>query len=411
MNTKTVYPSIRKSAQQTPRAARLALRLLESIDDGQLTIRLPDSTTRHFGRYGISATIDLANWNVFKASMRNGDIGFAQTYIDRDWDTNSLIDTLNLLIANRDGLEGVIYGHWAGRLLHRISHLMNRNSLRGAKRNIHAHYDLGNEFYAMWLDQSMTYSAALFDESDFQTNPNQCLAQGQKNKYQRILNQIDIKPDDRVLEIGCGWGGFAEAANSNGYSVRGLTLSTEQQAYARHRLAKTRHQGQTEIALQDYRDEHDQYDAIVSIEMFEAVGQEFWPAYFETIKRCLKPGAKAVIQTITIDEALFERYASSTDFIQQYIFPGGMLPSPERFSAAAGKAGLNIVDRFAFGLDYAKTLSVWRESFVNQLEQVQALGFDDKFQRTWEFYLAYCEAAFRNGNTNVYQFTLEQDSS
>jgi cyclopropane-fatty-acyl-phospholipid synthase len=411
MNTKTVSPSVNKSHLPPPRSARVALRLLESIDSGQLTIRLPDSTTRHFGRSGLSATIDLTNWNVFSASMRSGDIGFAQTYIDRDWDTNSLIDTLNLLIANRDDLEAIVYGNWAGRLLHRFSHLMNRNSRKGARRNIHAHYDLGNAFYSLWLDQSMTYSSALFDETESQANGSENLSQGQEKKYQRILDQLDGKAGDKILEIGCGWGGFAHAANANGYAVRGLTLSSEQQAYVQQRMSATQQSEQTEVSLQDYRDEQGQYDAIVSIEMFEAVGKEYWPAYFETIKRCLKPGAKAVVQTITIDEALFERYVNGTDFIQQFIFPGGMLPSPERFIAAAGNAGLKVTDQFAFGQSYAKTLKIWREQFLGELDQVQALGFDDKFQRTWEFYLAYCEAAFNNGNTNVYQFTLEQDST
>jgi cyclopropane-fatty-acyl-phospholipid synthase len=407
MNTATStlnQPSLKPSkASKPPRSARLGLAMLNKIEHGQLTITDPDNTAFQFGSQGRQAALRLNNWRVFQAALRSGDIGFAEAYIRRDWETDELTDVLNLLVENRSSIEKAVYGSWLGQIAHRIGHLMNRNSRRGARRNIHAHYDIGNSFYSMWLDPSMTYSSALF------TDPAMSLEQAQAAKYQRMLEQAQCSSGGQILEIGCGWGGFAEVATKAGHAVRGLTLSVEQQKYARERLDGQDNAATAEFLLQDYRDETGQYDAIVSIEMFEAVGQQYWPQYFEAVHRGLKPGARAVVQTITIDESLFERYQAGTDFIQQYIFPGGMLPSIERFAAQAERQGLRVVDQHCFGQDYATTLRLWRESFMQQLDSVRAQGFDDRFIRTWEFYLAYCEAAFTGKNTNVCQFTLTRD--
>ncbi|MEN9315324.1 MAG: hypothetical protein RIS35_1717 [Pseudomonadota bacterium] len=376
--------------------------MLERIDQGRLELALPDGTTRHFGNGGITASMRVEDWGVFDASLRHGDIGFAESFIAGDWDTNALDEVLGLLVANRRSLEDAVYGNWWGNLLHRLRHLLNRNSRKGSRRNIHAHYDLGNAFYRLWLDPSMTYSSALFGDS-----PGRTLEQAQQAKYRRVLQALSLPAGSRVLEIGCGWGGFAEAAARDGLHVRGLTLSTEQLAFADERLRAAGLSATTGFALQDYRDERDRHDGIVSIEMFEAVGEAYWPNYFGTIARTLAPGGRAVIQTITIDDGLFERYRSGTDFIQQYVFPGGMLPSKPAFEAAAGAAGLRVADRFEFGQDYARTLALWRERFLARLPEVSALGFDRRFVRTWEFYLAYCEAAFRHRNCDVVQYTLE----
>jgi cyclopropane-fatty-acyl-phospholipid synthase len=349
-------------------------------------------------------TLTLNNWEVFSATLKSGDIGFAETFIDGHWHTDNLPALVELMVRNRDAIESLIYGTWWGSLMYRLRHLFNRNSKAGSRKNIHAHYDIGNDFYQLWLDPSMTYSSALFSDGHVEN-----LQDAQQAKYQRILDQINIAPGGRILEIGCGWGGFAEvAARRAAAQVTGLTLSTEQLQFANQRLAAAGVVDQVELHLQDYRDTHGEFDGIASIEMFEAVGEAYWPSYFECIARNLKSGARACIQTITIDNALFERYRKGTDFIQQYIFPGGMLPSPQVFCQAAEKHGLKVVNQFAFGLDYARTLAEWRSAFNEQLPGVAAQGFDDRFLRTWEFYLAYCEAGFRAGSIDVMQFTLEK---
>ena len=285
--------------------------------------------------------------------------------------------------------------------MHRARHLFHRNSRRGSAKNIHAHYDLGNEFYRLWLDPTMNYSSAWF-EGDRGAD----LVQAQWAKVRRALAECNVQPGDRVLEIGCGWGALAEsAARDFGATVTGVTLSNEQLAWARQRLTDAGLPG--ELRLQDYRDIGDgPFDAVVSIEMFEAVGREYWPSFFDTLRSQLKPGGKACIQTITIRDDLFDRYVRSTDFIQQYIFPGGLLPSAKEFRQAARRAGLDVVRALDFGLDYAQTLQRWRTSFLGAEARVRQLGFDTRFMRIWEFYLAYCEAAFATGNTSVVQFTL-----
>jgi cyclopropane-fatty-acyl-phospholipid synthase len=299
----------------------------------------------------------------------------------------------------------VIYGTWLGRLAYRIKHLLNRNTKQNSQKNIHAHYDLGNAFYELWLDDTMSYSSAWF-EGDM-AKP---MREAQWAKVRRALRMADVKPHDRVLEIGCGWGGLAEiAATEFDANITGVTLSTEQLAFAQQRMDRIGKAAHADLRLQDYRDISDQpFDAICSIEMVEAVGREYWPTYFESVSRLLKSGGKACIQAIVIDDALFDRYIKSTDFIQQYIFPGGCLPCPREFRREAEKAGLQVVDEFAFGKDYAETCRRWRADFLAKREQIVPLGFDERFMRTWEFYLAYCEAAFDEDNISVVQYTLRK---
>ena len=392
--------------ETVPAAARAVLALLERLRHGRLTVVTPAGHVMLFGSGEPHATMRLSNWNIFGASLARGDIGFAESFIAGDWHTDSLATLMRLMLANRDVIERALYGSWWGSLLYRIRHLFNRNTRSGSKRNIHAHYDLGNPFYEVWLDPSMTYSSALYGD-----DPARSLQDAQHAKYRRILDALALPAGARVLEIGCGWGGFAEMAARDGLHVTGLTLSTEQHAWATKRLADAGLAERARFLLQDYRDERGHYDAIVSIEMFEAVGEPYWPGYFETVRRCLVPGGRAVVQTITIDDALFERYRRGTDFIQQYIFPGGMLPSPTVFEQGASRAGLSVDDRFAFGPDYARTLAEWRETFCANLPQITAQGFDSRFARTWEFYLAYCEAGFAQGTTDVMQFTLRAPSA
>jgi cyclopropane-fatty-acyl-phospholipid synthase len=395
------------ASETVPAAAQALMRLLQRIERGRLTLFTPAGNVHVFGDGLPQASIRLANWNVFGASLSRGDIGFAETWIAGDWETDSLADLLSLMVANRRVIETAIYGSWWGQLAYRLRHaLFNRNTRSGSRRNIHAHYDLGNAFYQAWLDETMTYSSALFNG-----DTSLSLQQAQHAKYRRILERLALPPGARVLEIGCGWGGFAEAAARDGLHVTGLTLSTEQLSWARQRLERAGLADRAQLELRDYRDETGRYDAVVSIEMFEAVGERYWPTYFDTVRRCLKPGGRAVIQSITIDAAIYERYRRGTDFIQQYVFPGGMLPSPPAFERSAREAGLAVDESFAFGSDYARTLRHWREAFVAKLPAVAAQGFDKAFARTWEFYLAYCEAGFAHGNTDVMQFTLSAPGS
>jgi cyclopropane-fatty-acyl-phospholipid synthase len=404
MNTTTTAPGL-QWPEGLPPAARGVLRLLERLRQGTLTVQLPDGSGRRFGAGEPHATLQLASWSPFVRSLRSGDIGFAESYMDGEWSTPSLSDLLLLLLRNREALEDVVYGSWWGRLAYRLQHLANRNSRSGSRRNIHAHYDLGNAFYAAWLDPTMNYSAALFDGV-----PGQPLEQAQRAKVRRALRMAQVQRGHRVLEIGCGWGALAEmGAGEFGAHVTGVTLSHEQLGYGSERLLRAGLAERSELRLQDYRDIPDPpFDAICSIEMVEAVGRRYWPAYFATLRRLLKPGGHACVQTIVIADALWERYIGGTDFIQQYVFPGGCLPSPREFHRAAAAAGLEVVDAHAFGPDYAETLRRWRERFLAARAQVLALGFDERFMRLWEFYLAYCEAAFAAGNTDVVQYTLRR---
>ncbi len=385
-----------------PASAKIILKVLAQLRHGALLLTLPDGTCLHYGDHSFPASLVLKNWNLFAATLRSGDIGFAETYIAGDWTTPDLTSLIELLIRNRPALETLVYGSWIGGLVYRIKHWLNRNNKSGSRKNIHAHYDIGNDFYRLWLDPSMTYSSALFPAENRQD-----LQAAQLGKYRRILSQLQVQAGQTVLEIGCGWGGFAElAARESSVRVHGLTLSEQQLNYAQKRMLDAGLSEHVELRLCDYRDSHGQYDAIASIEMFEAVGEQYWASYFATLARNLKPQGRACIQTIVIHDDLFERYRTGTDFIQQYIFPGGMLPSPGRFRSLAQQYGFAVEDEFCFGIDYADTLVAWRQAFHAKLDQVRAQGYDQRFIHTWEFYLCYCEAAFRAGNTDVMHFTL-----
>ncbi len=415
----TTFATAATYSRAAPPAARTAIKLLQRLRYGVLTVHFPDGSSRRFGEPPLErlagqmppaeATLTLHNWNVCAAALKSGDIGFAETFISGDWSTPNLTELLKVFVANRREVEDIIHGSWAGRLWYRVKHLLNHNSKANSRKNIHAHYDLGNAFYALWLDPSMNYSSAWF-EGDL----NQPLHAAQAAKVDRALRQAKVKPGDRVLEIGCGWGALAQAAAQDFKAgVVGVTLSREQLDFAKHRLealaSADRNFGSFDLRLQDYRDIDDApFDAICSIEMVEAVGQAYWPSYFKTLSRLLKPGGRACIQTIVIDDSLFDRYVTSTDFIQQYIFPGGCLPCPREFRQQAAQAGLLVVDELPFGQDYAETLRRWRAAFLDQKKDVLALGFDQRFLRIWEFYLCYCEAAFDAGDTDVVQFTLEK---
>lgn len=391
-----------------PSVARTGLRLLQAgIRHGNLLLELPDGRPLRYGSGdGLTASLRLKNWNLFQAVMRSGDIGLAESYIQEDWTTPHLADLFRVLLANRDSLESLLYGSWWGRLAYRIRHLLRRNTKGNSRKNIHAHYDLGNRFYQLWLDPSMNYSSAWF-QGDLQGD----FTQAQYAKVRRALHSAGVQPDDRVLEIGCGWGALTElAAKECAAHVVGVTLSTEQLAYGQQRMADAGVAQRVDLRLQDYRDVQDgPFDAICSIEMIEAVGQAYWPTYFSHVHRLLKPGGKACIQAIVIDDNLFERYVQGTDFIQQYIFPGGCLPSPSRIREEAARAGLRVQEKFAFGQDYAETLRRWHQHFVQQRSQVLMEGFDTRFLHTWECYLAYCEAAFSMHNIDVVQYTLIKD--
>ncbi len=391
-----------------PAAARTALQLLQRLRHGSITMQLPDGSMQVFGNHqqpgdAPTAAMVLKNWNVCAAALKSGDIGVAETYIAGDWTTPNLTDLLTVFICNRQEIEDVVYGHWVGRLWYRVKHYLRRNTKANSQKNIHAHYDLGNAFYSLWLDGSMNYSSAWF-EGDLRKP----LRQAQDAKVRRALAMAQVQPGHRVLEIGCGWGALAEMGSTEFKAhVTGVTLSTEQLAFANARMQRLGSSAQTDLRLQDYRDIQDApFDAICSVEMVEAVGRAYWPTYFQTVARLLKPGGRACIQSIVIDDSLFDRYITSTDFIQQYIFPGGCLPCPREFKREAEAAGLEVVNAFAFGPDYAETLRRWRDQFLAARTQVLQLGFDERFMRLWEFYLAYCEAAFDKGNINLVQYTL-----
>ncbi len=386
-----------------PRLARLAFRVLLNIKRGVLTIVLPDGRRLRFsGREpGEEAVMEIRDFGLARRFFAGGDLGAAEAFLDGMWDSPNITAFLELFARNRDALREKLAGLPFVRFGARIYHLFRRNSKSGSKRNIEAHYDLGNAFYRRWLDRTMTYSSARF------THPGQDLSEAQTNKYRSLAERIGLRREHHLLEIGSGWGGFAEfAASEIGCRVTGITISKEQLAFARERIAAKGLSDKVDIRYQDYRDVGETYDRIASIEMFEAVGEEYWPAYFSKVRDCLKPGGIAGLQIITIEDGVFASYRKGADFIQRYIFPGGMLPSPTVLKEQVAKAGLTWVGNLDFGLDYAETLKLWRQRFRAAWPEIQPLGFDERFRRMWEYYLAYCEAGFRAGQIDVTQVTL-----
>ncbi|MES2770752.1 MAG: cyclopropane-fatty-acyl-phospholipid synthase family protein [Pseudomonadota bacterium] len=400
-------------AHPLTRDTRLVLSLLEKIQGGSVDLYFGETDVETEGqaiRLGQGEPVFplyVRHERMFKQILAKGDIGLAEAYLAGDWDAPDCAGLLCLLAKNRKVLKKAVYGAWYKLLSARCRHWLNGNSRRGSRRNILAHYDLGNAFYRAWLDPSMSYSSALYQTLNEEAK-NASLEQAQQEKYRRILERLAAKPEQRILEIGCGWGGFAERAVAQGLRLTGLTLSPAQLDWARKRVPVA------DLRLQDYRDlalsieqkKTEAFDHIVSIEMFEAVGEAWWPSYFKTLAQALKPGGRALIQSIVIDDALFPAYRRGTDFIQQYIFPGGMLPSRKAFRTAAKKQGLSVHGEYSFGRDYARTLALWRGRFIEHWPQIRELGFDEHFRRLWLFYLNYCEAGFLAGNVDVVQFEL-----
>ncbi len=380
-----------------PLRARGLIKLLQRIRIGALSLQTPEGEQLAFGNgEQPRAQVTLRSWQALQQVFSKGDVGLAEAYRDGELLCDDLAALVRLGIANQHALEQAIHGNPLMRLFHRIRHRFNANTRRGSRRNIQAHYDLGNDFYRLWLDPSMTYSSALFADRQGQSTES-----AQAAKYQRILDLSEAKPGDTILEIGCGWGGFAEHAARQGIRVHGITLSREQLAFTRERIEKA---GLTELAsfeLRDYRDMRGQFSHIASIEMIEAVGEEYWHTYFDQVGALLRPGGNAVIQSITIDDDQFHRYRQGSDFIQQYIFPGGMLPSQGRLRQLVAEHGMQLHGMDGFGLDYAETLRRWRGDFEKRLVQIKQQGFDEAFIRLWRFYLAYCEAAFDEGRIDV----------
>ena len=386
-----------------PLAARLALAAASRLEIGRLDVVLPDGAAhRYEGKLpGPDASVTIRDWSVFKRMLRGGDMAFAEAYIEGQFDTPDLPALLTLGALNEAALERAFQANWMRRLVWRLMHSQRGNSRRGSKRNISAHYDLGNDFYRLWLDRGMTYSAGLFGD-----DPGRSLEAAQDAKYARILDRLGVRQGDSILEIGCGWGGFAEAAARRGARVHAITISREQLAFASQRLQDNDLAHVAEVEFRDYRDVRGTYDHIVSIEMVEAVGEKYWPEYFAALARHLRPGGKALIQAITIADNAFEQYRRGTDFIQRHIFPGGMLLSGQKLAEQARLAGLRGEAVFSFGQDYARTLVAWLERFDRVSDRVRHLGFDERFQRLWRYYLAYCIAGFSTGRTDVLQAEL-----
>lgn len=391
----TVQTGMRSSISNS--IARRFLKTCEGITVGHLTVVTPEGGRHRFGNGGgREAELTVRDWGAVSALAARGDIGFGEAYIQGLWDTPSIEDLTYVAFANEDALDSHLHGsRWNQALFLLTDRLLRRNSKAGSKRNIQAHYDVGNDFYRLWLDRTLTYSSALFAKSDAS------LEDAQTKKYKRLLDRTQ-DAGERVLEIGCGWGGFAEAAADDGRDVTALTISPSQHAFATERLAGKR----ADIQLCDYRDVQGRYDSIVSIEMIEAVGERYWPAYFGQIKKRLAEHGRAAIQAIIVEDDHFPAYRSRSDFIRHYTFPGGMLLSPGRIVHEADRAKLAAENVFRFGQDYARTLREWVERFEEAGPKIKALGYSESFMRSWRFYLEICAASFAFGRTDVIHVEL-----
>ena len=391
--------------QNLPRYFARVFDLVGKLNSGRVDFILPDG--RRFRAEGLKpgpvAEVTINNPDVFARLVREGDLGFCDAYLDGWWTTPDLQAFMDFIHADNDDMYDGFPGMALVRAWEKARFWFQSNTKSQALKNISYHYDLGNDFYSLWLDDTMTYSSALFNTSQ------ESLEKAQIAKYASMVDQMGVKPGDHVLEIGCGWGGFAEyAAKERGLKVTGLTISKAQLEYAQKRIKSKGLSDKVNLKLQDYRDETGVYDGVASIEMFEAVGEKYWPVYFDKIKQCLKPGKQATLQIITIQDARWEVYRKSVDFIQKYIFPGGMLPSPSVLRKEVHRAGLSVQHSIEFGKSYSQTLRRWFEVFNNKWDNISAMGFDDRFRRMWNFYLTSCAATFESGNCDVTQITLQK---
>lgn len=397
-----------------PSAARQLLGILSALPKGRLAFTAPDGRVANFGGRadGPVAALFMRDWQAAGEMLNTAEIGLAEAYRDGRLDTPDLTQLLLFFAENAESLARHFYARPLAAAWLALKHWARSNTRRQAKRNIQAHYDLSNAFYARWLDETMTYSSALFahDALDEEQEPASepkphpdALATAQRAKYRRILDALDVRAGDRILEIGCGWGGFAEEAGRRGAQVHGLTLSPAQLEYAQARMMREGLEDRVTLEIRDYRDSSGQFDHVVSIEMFEAVGERYWQTYFDTIAARLKRGGSAVVQAISIAESAFASYRRGSDFIREYIFPGGMLAPLSRMQQDASRAGLSTRGVHSFGLDYARTLQIWQQSVVSEASAIHSLGFDTRFLRLWRFYLSYCEAGFRCCRTDVHQ--------
>jgi cyclopropane-fatty-acyl-phospholipid synthase len=400
------------------RLERVITAVLSKLHRGRLTVTLPSGNSHTF-----SGTQDLIDGKQFHAvwqlhsfkpirrMLQTQSVGFAESYIAGEWDSPDLAELLEVIACNMDALEEHIDRWTLVRLWNRMQHRVRANTRRGSRRNIAYHYDLGNDFYRHWLDDTMTYSSGLYDGSDedWRDESPQGLALAQERKYRRIAEELGLEAGQHVLEIGCGWGGFAEfAAKHYGCRVTGVTLSQEQLSFARERISSAGLDELVELRFEDYRDVDGVFDHVVSIEMFEAVGEQNWGEYFDKVRACLRPGGRAALQIITIANERFENYRDNADFIQKYVFPGGMLPSPMRLEDKITEAGLRLSGESTFGLSYAHTLRIWRKQFLRNWPAIEALGYTAEFRRLWEYYLAYCEAGFRRNTIDVGHYFIDR---
>lgn len=394
--------SINKKTQDYPESARILFSILSQIDKGVVSITTPRGDNYTFGKNHseLSCHINIHDWRFCDALLSKGDIGLGESYIDQYWDCDKLNNLIHIGIHNDQKLKRAIFGSAYSLLKLRVKHMLNRNTISGSKKNILAHYDLGNDFYKLWLDKTMTYSSAYFNDQS------ESLEAAQIKKYEQIFNRLNYQEGEVILEVGCGWGGFMEYAISRGAKVVGVTISDEQFSWATKRLEK--YSDRAQVKLCDYRLIEGQFDHIVSIEMFEALGKEYWHTYFEKLKNLIKPKGRIVIQSITICEKDFSSYTKGTDFIQQYIFPGGFLPSKSKLIEAASLLNFELVEFDDFGLSYAKTLDIWNQEFMDVKHGLDSSKFDKNFKRMWHFYLKYCQGGFEARKISVGHFCFEQ---
>jgi cyclopropane-fatty-acyl-phospholipid synthase len=391
-----------------PRYFAAAFEMAQRLQRGRLDFHMPDGRIfRADGaKPGPVAEIHIHNPDCFARLIRDGDLGFSEAFLEGWWTTPDLQGFMDLIHTDNSEVYDAFPGFAMVRMYERMRFWLQSNSKRQARKNIAYHYDLGNEFYKLWLDDSMTYSSAFFKSGQ------ESLEKAQEQKYASMVDQMGAKAGDHVLEIGCGWGGFAEyAAGKRGLKVTGLTISQAQHDYAVERIRRAGLSDLVEIKLQDYRDETGVYDGIASIEMFEAVGEKYWPVYFDIVMARLRPGARATLQIITMQDARFEVYRKSVDFIQKYIFPGGMLPSPTILRREVERAGMSVLGSIEFGKSYSQTLRRWHETFNARWSEVAGLGFDERFKRMWNFYLTSCAGAFEGGNCDVTQITIARPAN